>query len=80
MTVNSTALALVGAAVIASAPVMTASAHATTDTWRFVTQTKTLTACNAAGKGLVARHAAREFKCENDYTKSGTPVLDLYTR
>jgi hypothetical protein len=77
MTARSIALALVGAAAVAS---MTTSAHASADSWRFVTQTRTLAACNGAGKGLVARHAAREFKCENDYTKSGTPVLDLYVR
>ncbi|MGH3376057.1 MAG: hypothetical protein ACRDP6_15070 [Actinoallomurus sp.] len=80
MTVRSTAFALAGAAAIASAPAMTTTAHVTTDSWHFMTQTATLSACNAAGKALVARHIAREFKCENDYTKSGTPVLELYTR
>jgi len=80
MTARSTALALAGAFAIASGPAMAPSAGATTDSWRFVTQYRTLAACNGAGKSFVARRTAREFKCENDYTSSGVPALDLYVR
>ena len=82
MTVRSTMCALAGASAIASAivsvPAVTAGAHATADSWRFVRQTRTLAACNSAGRGLVMRRMAREFKCENDYDRAETPVLDLY--
>jgi hypothetical protein len=33
-----------------------------------------------AGRGLVARSQAREFRCENDDDRAGVPALDLYTR
>jgi hypothetical protein len=80
MTVRTTALALVGAAVFASASVTATSAHASFEAWRFVTQYRSLTACKNAGNDLIARHMAQEFKCENDYTDAGAPALDLYVR
>jgi hypothetical protein len=80
MTVRSTVLALAGAAVLASMPVTATGAHASSDAWRFVTQYRTLAACRSAGKDAVARHTAREFKCENDYTEAEEPALDLYVR
>ncbi|HZE30984.1 MAG TPA: hypothetical protein VE198_06040 [Actinoallomurus sp.] len=46
----------------------------------FVKVYRALSACQTAGHGLVARHHAREYRCENDYDKAGVPVLDLYTR
>ncbi|MCW2916254.1 MAG: hypothetical protein JWN52_4322 [Actinomycetia bacterium] len=80
MTARSTALALTGAAALTLVLVTASSAHASFDAWRFVTQYRSLTACGNAGKDLVARHTAREFKCENDYTEAGAPALDLYVR
>lgn len=76
MTARSIVLALTCAATLA--PLSATVAHA--DAWRFVTQYTTLTTCNTAGKAYVARHRAREYKCENDYNEAGDPALDLYLR
>ena len=80
MTVRPTALALSCAATLASVCLMANSAAASTDAWRFVAQYPSMTACAHTGKTYVARHMARTFKCENDYTGSGAPTLDLYVR
>lgn len=50
------------------------------DGWRFVKVYRSLSSCQAAGQGMVSHRQARAFRCENDYDKSGVPVLDLYTR
>jgi hypothetical protein len=78
MTVRATVLSFLGAGVLAS--VLAPAAMAGTDNWRFVKVYRSLGACQSAGQGLVGRHHAREYRCENDYDKAGTPVLDLYTR
>ena len=70
-------LTLIGAGLLASAA--PAYGQGASD-WRFVRVYKALEACQSAGKGLVARHQAREYRCDNDYDKAGVPVLDLYTR
>jgi hypothetical protein len=80
MTIRWMALVLGGAAVLASVPVTTASAGPRAGAWRFVTQYRTLAKCKQAGNDHVARHVAREYKCENDYTEAGEPTLDLYVR
>ena len=76
------ALVLGGAAVLASVPATATATSAGTraDAWRFVSQYQTLTKCKKAGNDHVARHVAREYKCENDYTEAGEPTLDLYVR
>jgi hypothetical protein len=78
MTIRTTALTLAGAGVLASVLTPVAGAHA--DNWRFAKVYRSLSACQTAGHGLVARRQAREYRCENDYDKAGVPVLDLYTR
>jgi hypothetical protein len=50
------------------------------DNWHFVKVYRSLASCQSAGKSIVGRHQAREYRCENDYNKAGVPVLDLYTR
>ena len=80
MTIRSTVLALTGTATLASVLVTATSAHASFDAWHFVTQYRSLTACENAGKDAIAHHKAREYKCENDYTEAGAPALDLYVR
>jgi hypothetical protein len=78
MTVRTTVLSFIGASVLASA--LSPAAHAGTDGWRFVKVYRSLSACQGAGQGLVGRHQAREYMCQNDYDKAGVPFLDLYTR
>jgi hypothetical protein len=77
MTIRTTLLVFAGAGVLASLPATAAQAGA--DGWRFVKVFRSLSACQAAGQGLVAHRQARTFRCENDYDKAGVPVLDLYT-
>jgi hypothetical protein len=78
MTIRTTALTLAGAGVLASVLTPVAGAHA--DNWRFARVYPALNACQTAGRGLVSRRQAREYRCENDYDKAGVPVLDLYVR
>ena len=78
MVVRRIVLALAGAGVLVSASAPVAFAGA--DGWRFVRVYRALTACQNAGQGLVGHHQAREYRCENDYTKAGVPVLNLYVR
>ena len=80
MTIRSVAVVLAGAAVFAAVPATAAAAQANPGKWRFISQYKTLAACQGAGKNFVARRMAREYKCENDYTEAGAPALDLYVR
>jgi hypothetical protein len=80
MTIRSMALVLGGAAVLAAVPATASSAGPHADAWRFVAQYQTLTKCKKVGNDRVARHVAREYKCENDYTEAGEPTLDLYVR
>ncbi len=74
---KTTILTLIGASVLAAAPPAYAESTAG---WRFVRVFKSLETCHSAGRDLVARHQAREYRCDNDYDKAGVPVLDLYTR
>jgi hypothetical protein len=79
MKLRTTATALAGASIVAGlAPV--AAAQAGSDGWRFVRVYRALSACQSAGQGVVSRRQAREYRCENDYDRSGVPVLDLYVR
>lgn len=55
-------------------------AQAGTGDWHFRQVYRSLSACQAAGKSLVAHRQAHEYRCENDYDKTGVPVLDLYVR
>ncbi len=84
MTVRSIALALTGAATFAAAAAIAsaspAQAGATADAWRYKGYYPTLVACQNAGRAYIAAHQARAYKCENDYTTDGVPVLDLYIR
>jgi hypothetical protein len=80
MTVRKIALALTSVAAFGVVPAATAHAHAASDSWRFVAQYASLSACQSTGRGFVARRTASEYKCENDYTQGGAPVLDLYVR
>jgi hypothetical protein len=80
MTVRSIAVVFASAAAFASAPLMPADAHAAANPWRFVRQFPSVAACHHVGRALVYRHAARQYKCEYDYTPSGAPALDLYVR
>lgn len=78
MTIRTTALALVGAGVFASALGPAIGAQASSDGWRFVRVYRAISACQTAGQGMVAHRQARAYRCENDYDKAGVPVLDLY--
>lgn len=80
MSIRTTLLAFAGAGVLASAAAPVAQAGTGADGWRFVKVYRSLSSCQTAGHGLVSHHRARTFRCENDYDKSGVPVLDLYTR
>jgi hypothetical protein len=80
MTIRTTALALAGAGVFASALGLASGAQASADNWRFVRVYKAIGACQGAGQGMVAHRQARAYRCENDYDKAGVPVLDLYVR
>lgn len=70
---------LAGAAALTAILAPAAAAHAAAD-WRYVAEYRSVTACRSVGQSLVAQHRAREYRCENTYTESGTPVLDLYVR
>jgi hypothetical protein len=78
MTVRTLVLSFIGAGVLASA--LAPAAMAGSDNWHFVKVYRSLASCQSAGKSIVGRHQAREYRCENDYDKAGVPVLDLYTR
>jgi|1186.fasta_scaffold219203_2 hypothetical protein len=80
MKLRTTALALSGAGVFASALGLATGAQAGSDGWRFVRVYRAVTACQTAGQGMVAHRQARAYRCENDYDKAGVPVLDLYVR
>jgi hypothetical protein len=77
MTIRTMTLVLTGG-VLASA--LATGAPANADGWRFIQVYRALGACQAAGQGMVGHRQARAFRCENDYDKSGVPVLDLYVR
>ena len=80
MAIRSTVLMLACATVLAPVLGPMTSAQANLQDWRFITAYRSLPACRNAGQGLVARRAAREYRCENNYTNGGAPVLDLYVR
>jgi hypothetical protein len=80
MTIRTTALALAGAGVFASALGSAIGAQASSDGWRFVRVHRAIGACQTTGQGMVAHRQARAYRCENDYDKAGVPVLDLYVR
>lgn len=81
-TIRATLLALTGTGLLATALAagLAPAAQAGADGWRFVKVYRSLSSCQAAGQGMVSHRQARAFRCENDYDKSGVPVLDLYTR
>lgn len=79
MTIRTTLLTIAGAGVLATALAPAARA-ADADGWRFVRAYRSITSCQGAGQGLVDRHEAREFRCEDTSSKADAPVLDLYTR
>jgi hypothetical protein len=76
MTMRATMFTLITTGALALVPVAQANAA----DWHFVQVYRSLNACQVAGQGLVAHRRAHEYRCENDYDKAGTPVLDLYTR
>jgi hypothetical protein len=78
MTIRTMATVLAGAGVLTLGPAI--GARAGSDGWRFVRVYRAVSACQAAGQGLVAHRQARAYRCENDYDKAGVPVLDLYVR
>jgi hypothetical protein len=64
MTIRTTALALAGAGVFTLGPAI--GAQASSDGWRFVRVYRAISACQAAGQGMVAHRQARAYRCEND--------------
>jgi hypothetical protein len=80
MSIRATIMTLACAAAVASVLTPATSACANLNEWRFVSVHRSLTVCKNAGQALVTRHRAREYKCDNNYTEAGAPVLELYVR
>lgn len=80
MSVRISAAALAGAAALVATLAPSAAAMAGAAHWRYYSEYSSIAACQNIGRSLVARHAAREYRCENSYTEAGVPVLDLYVR